>query len=74
MAKCAELLRLLLRAGWEIEKQQGSHIKLGYPGKKNKLSFPNHGSAEMKTGTMRAIFKHAGMLHLIEKKKKKRKS
>jgi len=72
MAKCSELLRLLLRAGWVIEKQEGSHVKLTHPERDNKISFPNHGSAEMPMGTMRALFKQAGMLHLIEKNRKKK--
>ena len=73
MAKCSELLRMLLNAGWIVEKQTGSHVKLSHPQRTNKISFPNHGSAEMKTGTMRSLFKQAGMLELIEKKKKKKK-
>ena len=73
MAKCSELLRILLGAGWEIEKQSGSHVKLRHPQREKPIIFPNHGSAEMKTGTMRALFKQAGMLDLIEKKKKRKK-
>lgn len=72
MAKCSELLRILLRAGWVIEKQEGSHVKLSHPDRKNKISFPNHGSAEMKTGTMKALFKQAGMEHLISNRSSKK--
>jgi predicted RNA binding protein YcfA (HicA-like mRNA interferase family) len=73
MPKCSELLRILLKAGWIIERQVGSHVRLSHPERTNKISFPNHGSAEMRTGTMIAIFKQADMLHLIGKEKKKKK-
>ncbi len=72
MAKCSELLRVLVKAGWTIERQIGSHIRLTHADRNKKLSFPNHGSEEMPKGTMRAIFRQAGMLYLIEKKQKKK--
>ncbi|WP_369411849.1 type II toxin-antitoxin system HicA family toxin [Chryseolinea lacunae] len=69
MAKCSEILRFLYRNGWVMERQRGSHIVLGHPDRTNKIVFPNHGSQEMKVGTLHAVLKSAG-LHLGEKKRK----
>jgi len=61
MSKCSEVLRMLMRAGWSVERQKGSHLVLSHPGKTHKIVFPNHGSAEMKTGTMNAMLKAADL-------------
>ena len=61
MAKCSEVLRLLLRHGWYVERQSGSHVILKHPEKTNFISFPNHGSAEIAKGTMNKILKQAGI-------------
>jgi predicted RNA binding protein YcfA (HicA-like mRNA interferase family) len=61
MAKCSEILRLLLQNGWLIERQKGSHVILSHPEKVKKISFPNHGSTEMKKGIMIRILKDAGL-------------
>ncbi|HEY9008595.1 type II toxin-antitoxin system HicA family toxin [Ohtaekwangia sp.] len=62
MPKCSEILKLLRRDGWFVERLgKGSHIILKHPTKKGLISFPNHGSAELKTGTLLAILKAAGI-------------
>ncbi len=61
MAKCSEILRLLMKNGWSIERQKGSHIILVHTTRTNKIVFPNHGSAEIKTGTLQHILKAAGL-------------
>jgi predicted RNA binding protein YcfA (HicA-like mRNA interferase family) len=62
MAKCSEVFRLLRKDGWYIERQtKSSHVILKHPTKPGSISFPNHGSAEMKTGTLNAILKAAGL-------------
>lgn len=45
--KCSELLRILLRDGWFIVSQAGSHLKLRHEVKSGIIIFPNHGSKEM---------------------------
>lgn len=59
--KCAELLRQLLKAGWRIESQRGSHIKLIHPRNKGIIIFPDHGSKELGRGLERKIKKQAGL-------------
>ena len=60
MAKCGEILRRLLRAGWYVGSQKGSHIKLKHPDRSDFIVFPNHPSDEIATGLLRKIIKQAG--------------
>ena len=59
--KCSELLRLLLKHGWEIKSQSGSHVKLRHDIIKGSIIFPNHGSKEVAKGTERKLLKQAGI-------------
>ena len=61
MAKCSEVLRVLLRHGWYAERQNGSHVILKHPDRKEFISFPNHGTAELGKGLMKKILKKAGL-------------
>ena len=62
MAKCSEILRLLKNDGWYIERHgKGSHVVLKHPTKSGAIIFPNHGSSEMASGTMKSILKKAGL-------------
>ena len=45
--KCSQFLKLLLKNGWTIERQKGSHIKLVHAEFKEPIIFPNHGSQEL---------------------------
>ena len=42
--KSSELLRILLKAGWVIKRQLGSHMILEHPLKIEQIVFPTHGS------------------------------
>jgi mRNA interferase HicA len=59
--KCSELLRILLRDGWFIVSQSGSHLKLRHESKSGIIIFPNHGSKEMGKGLEKKILKEAGI-------------
>ena len=59
--KCSELLRELLKLGWKVKSQSGSHIKLIHKDKSDTIVFPNHGSKELATGTEKKIKKIAGI-------------
>lgn len=62
MAKCSEVLRLLRQDGWYIERQgKGGHVILKHPTKQGWISFPNHGSKELASGTLGKILKQAGL-------------
>jgi predicted RNA binding protein YcfA (HicA-like mRNA interferase family) len=59
--KSSELLRLLRKAGWNPERQVGSHIKLVHPERKHFIIFPNHGSKEVGKGLEKKIRKQGGL-------------
>lgn len=55
----AECVKALLKFGFVIEVQQGSHIILTRQAPKKRLSVPNH--RELDRGTLRAIIRQAGL-------------
>jgi mRNA interferase HicA len=57
--KSNELIRLLLRDGWYVIRQSGSHMIMIHPVKKGQLVVPNHGSAEVGKGLEKKILKEA---------------
>jgi predicted RNA binding protein YcfA (HicA-like mRNA interferase family) len=59
--KSNELLRLLIKSGWKIKRQSGSHMILGHPIISEIIVFPNHGSKEMGKGLEQRIKKIAGL-------------
>jgi predicted RNA binding protein YcfA (HicA-like mRNA interferase family) len=59
--KCSELLRLLIKDGWFMVSQKGSHIKMKHPTKPGILIFPDHGTKEMGKGMEQKIRKDAGL-------------
>jgi len=59
--KSNELIRLLLKEGWTIKSQKGSHLKMIHPKKDGTLVVPSHGSKEVGSGLCRKILKDAGI-------------
>ena len=59
--KSSEFLKLLKVHGWFVIRQSGSHMYLKHPVNTKMLTFPYHGSKEIKKGTMRSILKDAGI-------------
>jgi predicted RNA binding protein YcfA (HicA-like mRNA interferase family) len=59
--KCSELLRLLIKDGWEVISTKGSHMKMKHPQKSGIIIFPDHGSREMGKGLEMKIRKDAGL-------------
>ncbi|HEY1870013.1 MAG TPA: type II toxin-antitoxin system HicA family toxin [Chitinophagaceae bacterium] len=60
--KSSELLRLLLRDGWIIIRQTGSHIILRHPVKPGQINCPYHGQKEVGKGLEIKIKKEAGLI------------
>lgn len=58
---CSELLRILMRDGWFIISQSGSHLKLRHEDKTGTIIFPDHGSIEMGKGLEKKILKDAAI-------------
>ena len=59
MVKYNELFRLLLKDGWFIVRQKGSHVILQHKEKKGQLTVPFHGSKEVKKGPLNSILNKA---------------
>jgi mRNA interferase HicA len=59
--KCKELIKLLLRDGWFVFRQSGSHMIMRHPKKDGQIVVPNHGSSEIGTGLQNKILKDAGI-------------
>ena len=49
------------RAGWTVEGQKGSHVKLSKEGNPNILSIPVHKGKPIKQGLLRDQIKKAGL-------------
>jgi predicted RNA binding protein YcfA (HicA-like mRNA interferase family) len=54
------LVRALVRLGWAVERQSGSHVILARTGK-NPVTVPVHRGKTLKEGTARGILKSAGV-------------
>lgn len=54
-----ELVRILLKRGWQEVRQRGSHIIVQKVGESRGVSIPNH--RELSKGTLRSLLKQAGI-------------
>jgi len=59
--KSRELFKLLAKDGWVEKRQTGSHVIMVHPIKEGEIVAPFHGAKEVKTGTLNAILKQAGI-------------
>ena len=55
-----QVLRVLTRAGWVIDRQSGSHVVLMRPDGTGRVVVPNH-PGDVNPGTLRGIFEQAGL-------------
>ncbi len=60
--KSKELIRLLMRNGWYIVRQKGSHVIMRHPGKNRQIVVLMHGNQDMAFGVLRRILRDAGLL------------
>ena len=54
------VFKMLLREGWTIKAQKGSHVQLTHPTKSGKVTLTNHGKDILPPGTLDSIWKQAG--------------
>ncbi len=54
-----QLVKALGRAGWQVVRQRGSHVRLKHPDRQMALTIPLH--KELKRGTLRGILGDAGL-------------
>jgi predicted RNA binding protein YcfA (HicA-like mRNA interferase family) len=60
VASGEEVVRALLRAGFTLVSQRGSHVKLRNASGRTVI-IPITGSRDLKTGTLRSILRQAGI-------------
>ena len=56
-----QVQKRLKMAGWIVKSQRGSHVQMIHPQKPGKITIPKHGKRDLKSGTLKAILKHAGL-------------
>ena len=59
--KAKDVVRILEKDGWTLERQKGSHKIFKHLNKKGILIVPDHGKEDIKLGTLNAILKQAGL-------------
>lgn len=59
--KPERIIRAFERAGWTVEGQRGSHVKLTKEGNSNILSIPVHKGKPIKKGLLLDQIKKAGL-------------
>lgn len=59
--KCSQMYRILIKDGWYLISQRGSHVKMRHETKRGVIIFPNHGSQELGKGLEKRILKVAGI-------------
>jgi len=58
--KFSELYKILEKDGWQVERTKKHHI-YAHPTKQGKIPVGKHSSEEVRTGTLNAILKLAGL-------------
>jgi predicted RNA binding protein YcfA (HicA-like mRNA interferase family) len=56
---CRELIRVLQRAGFEEQRQRGSHLTMRRPSDGRRVTIPVHEGRTIPPGTLRAILRDA---------------
>jgi predicted RNA binding protein YcfA (HicA-like mRNA interferase family) len=56
-----DFCKILERHGWSLARISGSHHIYTQPEKPVILSVPVHGNQSLKSGTQRALMRHAGL-------------
>ena len=59
--KVRDVIRMLTDDGWVQTTQKGSHRQFRHPTKPGKVTVPGKMSEELKPGTLRSIFRQAGL-------------
>jgi predicted RNA binding protein YcfA (HicA-like mRNA interferase family) len=59
--KVREVSRMLEKEGWRLVRQHGSHRQFKHPFRPGVVTIAGRGSAELPIGTLKSIFRQAGM-------------
>ncbi len=56
-----EVIAALRRAGFEVDRQEGSHVVMVHEGSGRVAVVPMHGGRDVPAGTLRKILRQAGL-------------
>jgi predicted RNA binding protein YcfA (HicA-like mRNA interferase family) len=59
--KVRDVLKRIEDDGWYQVTQKGSHRQFKHPAKPGRVTVAGHASQDMKIGTVKSIFKQAGL-------------
>lgn len=59
--KAREIIRILEKDGWRLDRQTGSHMHFAHPVKKGIATVPFHGSKDLPKYIVASILKQAGL-------------
>ena len=59
--KPREVVRALVKAGFYIHEQQGSHVQLKHPDKPGRVTVPYHQGFDLPKQIIRSILRQAGL-------------
>ncbi len=59
--KVRDVLKTLIKDGWILRSQEGSHKQFIHPTKPGKVTVVGHPSDEAAPGTLKSIMKQAGL-------------
>ena len=55
-----DVIQILLKDGWTVKRQRGSHVQLEHPTKKGKVTVP-HPNKDLPMKTVQTIMKQANL-------------
>lgn len=59
--KAREVIRILERAGYQVDRVTGSHYIMRHPERRGRIPVPFHGRRDIKIGVLRSIIKESGL-------------
>ena len=59
--KFKDIKKKLIKDGWFIVEQKGSHVQFKHPVKRGRVTLPFHGNKEITIETLKSISKQSGI-------------
>jgi predicted RNA binding protein YcfA (HicA-like mRNA interferase family) len=59
--KVRDVIRLIERDGWQLNRTRGSHSQFKHPDKPGLVTVPGHVNDDLAPGTLNSILKQAGL-------------
>jgi predicted RNA binding protein YcfA (HicA-like mRNA interferase family) len=59
--KPREVIRILERAGYQVDRVRGSHYIMRRPGRRGRIPVPFHGGRDIKMAVLRSIIEQSGL-------------